>query len=213
VGVYYRLPNEGEPTDKVFFLQLQEASRSQSLVLLGDLNHPDICWKTSTVSCRQSRRFLEYTEDNFLSQVIDSPTQRDTILDLIVTSASELIRHVKTGGSLGCSDHALLVFTLLRDMGKTRSIVKTLNFRKAKFQLFKELLSRTPWETVLRDRGAEQSWQIFKRAFHRTQELSDPRCKKSGKEGKRAAWLSQDLLVKLKSKRELHRQWKQGQVS
>jgi len=34
-----------------------------------------------------------------------------------------------------------------------------------------------------------------------------------GKEGKRLAWLSQDLLVKLKGRRELHRQWKQGQVS
>ena len=33
------------------------------------------------------------------------------------------------------------------------------------------------------------------------------------KEGKRPAQLSGDLLVKLKGKRELHRQWKQGQVS
>jgi len=38
-------------------------------------------------------------------------------------------------------------------------------------------------------------------------------CKKSGKQGKRPAWLSQELLVRLKDKRELHRQWKQGQVS
>ncbi|KAK4815257.1 hypothetical protein QYF61_023993 [Mycteria americana] len=44
-------------------------------------------------------------------------------------------------------------------------------------------------------------------------ELSVPRCRKSGKEGKRPAWLSRDLLVKLKSKRELHRQWKQGQAT
>jgi len=65
---------------------------------------------------------------------------------------------------------------------------------------------------VFRDRGTEQSWQIFKDAFHRAQELSVPRCKKSGKEGKRPAWLNQDLLVKLKGKMELHRQWKQGQV-
>jgi len=57
------------------------------------------------------------------------------------------------------------------------------------------------------------SWQIFKDSFHRVQELSVPGCKKSGKEGKRLTWLSQDLLVKLKSKRELHRQWEQGQVS
>jgi len=40
---------------------------------------------------------------------------------------------------------------------------------------------------VLRDRGAEQRWQIFKDAFHRTQELSVPRCKKSGKERKKLA--------------------------
>ncbi|KFQ62135.1 hypothetical protein N334_11299, partial [Pelecanus crispus] len=100
-----------------------------------------------------------------------------------------------------------------RDMRKARSAVRTLNFRKANFHLFNELVRRTPWETVLRDRGTEQSWQIFKDTFHRAQELSVPMCKKSGKEGKRPAWLSQDLLVKLKSKRELHRQWKQGQVS
>ena len=63
---------------------------------------------------------------------------------------------------------------------------------------------------VFRDRGTEQSWQIFKDAFHRAQDFSVPRCKKSFKEDKRPTWLSQDLLVKLKSKRELHRQWKQG---
>ncbi|KFQ14520.1 hypothetical protein N330_10734, partial [Leptosomus discolor] len=95
-----------------------------------------------------------------------------------------------------------------RDMGQAKNEVRSLNFRKAKFQLFKELVNRTPWEPALRDKGAEQSWQIFKDAFHRAQELSIPRCKISAKEGK-----SQDLLVKLKDKKEMHRQWKQGQVS
>ena len=149
-----------------------------------------ICWKTSMVSYGQPRRLLECTEDKFLSQVIDSPTREDAILDLTVTNASELIDDVKTGGSLGCSDHTLLEFTILRDMGKARSIVKMLNFRKADFQLFKELVSTTSWEMVLRDKGTEKSWQIFKDAFHTVQELSLPRCKNSGKEGKRPAWLS-----------------------
>jgi len=72
-------------------------------------------------------------------------------------------------------------FTVLRDMGKACSIVRTLNFRKASFQLFKEFVSRTHWEMVLRHRETEQSWQIFKDAFDRAQDLSLPRCKKSGK--------------------------------
>jgi len=37
VGVYYRLPDQGEPADKACFLQPQKASCSQSLILLGDL--------------------------------------------------------------------------------------------------------------------------------------------------------------------------------
>ena len=39
-------------------------------------------------------------------------------------------------------------------------------------------------------------------------QMEVPRSKKSGKEGKRLAWLRQDLLVKLKSKKKLHRQRK-----
>jgi len=54
---------------------------------------------------------------------------------------------------------------------------------------------------------------MFKNSSCRAQELLIPRCKKSGKEGKRQAERSQDLLVKLKDKKEMHRQWKQGQVS
>jgi len=108
----------------------------------------------------------------------------------MLTNGSDLIGDAKTAGSLGCSGHALMEFTLLRDIGKARSIVRTENFRKASFQLFKELVSRPRWEMVIRYKGAEQSWQIFKDAFHRAQELSVPRCKKSGKEGKRPAWLS-----------------------
>jgi len=112
-------------------------------------------------SSRQSRRFLECTEDNFLSQVTDTPTGGDATLDLMLTNASELIGDIKSGGSVGCSDPLLVEFTVLRDIGKARNIVRTLNFRKANFQLFKELVSRTPWEIVLGDRGAEQRQQIF----------------------------------------------------
>jgi len=37
--VYYRPPHQGEPIEKTFFLQLQEASCLQSLILLGSSNN------------------------------------------------------------------------------------------------------------------------------------------------------------------------------
>jgi len=104
-GVYYRSPDQGDVTDEAFLLQLQKASCSQSLALLGDFNHPEVCWKSSMTSCRQS-----------------------------------------------------LILLICR--------------------------------------------QIFKATFHRAQELSVPRCKKLGKEGKKPTWLSQELLDKLNGKKE-----------
>ena len=43
VGVYYRPPDqEEEEVDEAFYRQLQAASQSQALVLMGDFNHPDL---------------------------------------------------------------------------------------------------------------------------------------------------------------------------
>lgn len=49
-------------------------------------------------------------------------------------------------------------------------------------------------------------------SFLKMQEVLLHRCKKSGKAGKRETWMSQHLLT-LKGKKEMHRSWKQGQVS
>ncbi|KAF1481499.1 hypothetical protein FQV18_0000386, partial [Eudyptula minor novaehollandiae] len=103
----YRPPIKGEPIDEVFLLQVQEASRSQALILLVDFNHPDTCWKSNTASCRQSRRFLEYVEDNFLGQ---EPTRKGALLDMVFINKEELVMDVKIKGSLGCSDQEIVEF-------------------------------------------------------------------------------------------------------
>jgi len=42
-------------------------------------------------------------------------------------------------------------------MKQTKSKIGKLNFRRAKFQHFRELVNRAPWETVLMGKGVEQS--------------------------------------------------------
>ncbi len=136
------------------------------------------------VGGRQSRRFLESVEDNFLVQVIDGPTRGEALLDLVLTNAEESVREVKIGGSLGCSDHALVEFVILKNAGLAKSRASTLCFRRAKFRLLKELLSGIPWETVLKGMGTEQSWQLFKDTLLRVQRLSIPQQKKSSRGGR-----------------------------
>ncbi|KFZ53074.1 hypothetical protein N321_03743, partial [Antrostomus carolinensis] len=100
-----------------------------------------------------------------------------------------------------------------RKMGLAKSRVRTLNFRRTNLQLFKGFLDGIPWETVLRDISTEQSWQVFKDTFPRAQEFSIPQHKKSSREGRKAAWLSEDLFITLREKKEMYRQWKQACVA
>ncbi|XP_069725260.1 uncharacterized protein [Phaenicophaeus curvirostris] len=58
-----------EAADELFYKQLGIVSRLLPLVLVGDFNLPDICWKSNTAERKQSRRFLECVEDNFLAQL------------------------------------------------------------------------------------------------------------------------------------------------
>lgn len=58
-------------------------------------------------------------------------------------------------------------FTLQRVMRQVKYKIRKLNFRKAIFQLFRELVNKTPWETVVMGKGVKQIWQIFKEALLR----------------------------------------------
>ncbi|TRZ07132.1 hypothetical protein HGM15179_019976, partial [Zosterops borbonicus] len=128
VGVYYyRPPNQEQLDDEALLLQLQEASRLQALSLMGDFNHTNVCWESNNAGCKQSRRLLECI-DNCLVQVLDKPIRGEVLLDLMLTNADELIKEVKTGGSLGCSNGALVEFMISRTMGLAKRKVRTLKF-------------------------------------------------------------------------------------
>ncbi|KAF4792688.1 hypothetical protein TURU_119135 [Turdus rufiventris] len=65
-----------EEVDNLFYKQLENVSRSPALVLFGDFNIPDICWRFNIAEKRHSRKFLECVEDNFLLQLVGGGSQR-----------------------------------------------------------------------------------------------------------------------------------------
>lgn len=73
-------------------------------------------------------------------QILDKLTREKSSLDLVLTNTLELIKEVKIVGALRSSDRVLVEFTILRNMGLTKSRVRTLNFRRVNFGLLKELL-------------------------------------------------------------------------
>ncbi|GAB0186145.1 mitochondrial enolase superfamily member 1 [Grus japonensis] len=133
------------------------ASCSQALVLMGDFNHPNVSWRDNTAGHNQSRRFLEGLDDNFLLQVIEEPTRRGAMLDLVLTNKEGLVGNVKLKGSLGCSDHEMVEFKILREARRAHSKLTTLDFRRADFGLFRDLLGRLQWDKALEGRGSQES--------------------------------------------------------
>lgn len=79
----------------------------------------------------------------------------DAALDPLFTNAHELTDDIRIGGCLGCSDHTKVEFKILRDIRQAKRKIRKLNLRKAKFQLFRELVNKTVWDSVLEPR--EQS--------------------------------------------------------
>ena len=113
----------------------------------------------------QSRRFLPSTDENILTQVVEEPTRRGVLLDLVLTNKNRLLEDVKVGGSLGCRDHEMVEFRILRGGSRATSKIKTLDLRRANFGLFQCLLRGIPWVRALEGRGIQESWLLYKHHF------------------------------------------------
>ena len=77
---------------------------------------------------------------------------------------------MKVKGSLGCSDHEMVEFKILRAARRVHSKLATLDFRRADFGLLRDLLVRIPWDKALEERGAQESWSVFKDHLLQAQE-------------------------------------------
>ena len=75
--------------------------------------------------------------------------KRGALLDLLLTRKEGLIGNMKVKCILGCSEHEVVEFSLLRRGSRVKSKPTTLDFRRAVFGFFKDQLGDTcgikPW--------------------------------------------------------------------
>lgn len=72
------------------------------------------------------------------------------MLNLIPTNKEGLVGKVKLKGSLGCSEHEMVPFGILRAMRRVHSKPATLDFGRADYGLFRYLLGRVPSDKALK---------------------------------------------------------------
>jgi len=89
----------------------------------------------------------------------------------------EIVKEVKIGGN-----HALVKFMIWWMWAWQREESGPWNSGEWYSGWLTNCWMRSPWEIVLRDQGTEHSWQHFKDAFQRVQELSVPRVRNQAEE-------------------------------
>ncbi|KFQ28363.1 hypothetical protein N332_04074, partial [Mesitornis unicolor] len=89
----------------------------------------------------------------------------------------------------------------------------TLDLWRADFGLFKGLVGRIPWEAVLKGKGVQEGWTLFKKELLKAQEQAVPVCRKMSQRGRRPAWLNRELWLKLRKKKRVYNLWKKREAT
>lgn len=135
--------------------------KSVGSALHGDFKHPNACWRDNPGGHKQSRRFLECSDDSFLTQVIKESLRRGALLDLILTHNKGLVGKVKVKGSFCCSNHKPMNFRILREGVRVKCEITTLDFRRAHWPLSETWLEESREINSWRKKGPKKHFFFF----------------------------------------------------
>jgi len=158
----YRPPNTSPETDVLLYGELRKISVGH-IIIVGDFNCPNVNYDLLDAD-NEGMRLLEFLDDNFLLQLIDSPTRANNILDLLIVSQVNLVRNIEISEPIGNSDHNMIKFNINLE-NKIMSNSQTVpDFKNANFEGFGNSLAIANWEDLLGG-NAEEMWGEFLRVF------------------------------------------------
>ena len=122
---------------------------------LGDVGRSP--WKSSlffltgkvTLNGQLYENFTKTIWDNFLWQLVDQPTKKDHILDLVLTNIPHKISNLEIFDDIICTDHKLIQFYLDLNIPKLNKVSESVfNFKKAQWNELRIALTSAPWDQV-----------------------------------------------------------------
>ena len=92
-GVFYRPPNNETKPLEDLQSALQEIPLKNDLILVGDFNLSAFDWENTCalINSANYTLLLDIVHDNFLTQLVNSPTREENILDLVLVSAPDIV--------------------------------------------------------------------------------------------------------------------------
>ena len=181
---------------------------SLPVVFCGDFNLPNIDWRhfnpSPVVHSKENNLLCDAISDFNLQQMVMEPTRGANILDLLFTNRPDILHEVKVVDGLPGSDHDAVYFPInlgRRRLSRQRQLVY--NFKKANFDLFREMLSKVPWDCCFLSESINEYWENFKDVLFSVADQCIP--KVTLKPKKRRHWLSDETLQLVRKKRRAYK--------
>ena len=223
IGCVYRSPNSSpENNDNFLALLAHVADTDPShLLILGDVNLPDINWNAMTTNhsnlMQVSNRFINLINDNYLYQHINFPTryrlsQTPTQDDIILTNEPDMVTNISQEATLGKSDHLYLSFSFNCYKPPSQHSFKKYYYDRGDYPAFRQALDDYTWEPGNENQTPVDSmWQQLPSTITKARDAHIPhRTIRPKNAKKKPIWLNRMTRDKLKLKKQA---WKKYQIS
>ena len=171
--------------------------------MCGDLNLPDIFWDQLSCPVGVQQQVLHAVQDKFWTQHVDFTHKAGNLLDVGLSSNSDLVARVESLGYLASADHQMLKFTII---GPKRDIISTEqvpDWTKANYEAMEKEIEEIDWEAEFLGRSGPEQWVLFKERLKQTIDSNVPM--KVRRKGNKPLWMKRNVLRLIRKKRRL---WK-----
>ena len=81
---------------------------------------------------------------------------------------------MEAGNCLRQSNHEIIEFSILGDVRRVISKTAIWNFQRADFDRLRMLVAGVPWGSLLKGKGVQEAWMLFKMDILKAQEQAVP---------------------------------------
>jgi len=220
VGVIYRSPslNDEQCLQLNSVLQQMITKSYSHVMIMGDFNYPDINWESQSVSVSVNNPasvFLNCCKDLFLCQHVSQPThfrsqQHANILDLVMTNEPSMIDCVHYTEPVGNSHHLVLGWTFTAYGCYQEETVKRYFYSKGDYVSLRETLMGVDWNNTLRDKSAEEMWDIISKHIVDATDTHVPhKTFTSQQTPRKPLWMNDRAFGKIRKKRAAFNRYKE----
>ena len=211
IGVIYRPPKQNEDNDKALYKEIKDLIKNKNAVICGDFNNPSVNWSTLSGD-REGQRLVDFSEEAFLHQAVDTPTRGNNILDLVFTNGSDLIDSCEVGEPLASSDHNIIRIKLNLQIKTRDNTLLIPNYRRANFENMRRELDNVNWEHLLDVHCIDELYSRFTAKLKAIEKNNIPYRQRRVDKCK-PAWMTNCLKKMITDKRKAYKKHKLTQTT